>query len=81
MYNVKHALSNIQGVQEIFDKGFNNYRCAHRNFLKRKKVKQESLNVHFTDVNHNGEDDWEARLIDQIENVEELTKKTSFLAT
>ena len=54
------------------------YRCAHRNFLKRKKVKQESFNAHFAEVNHNGEDDWEVRLIDQTDNVEELRKRESF---
>ena len=57
---------------------FNNYRCAHRNFLKRKKVKQESFNAHFAEVNHNGEDDWAVRLIDQTDNVEELRKRESF---
>ena len=36
-----------------------NYRCVHRDFLKRKIVKQESFNAHFTDVNHNGGNDWE----------------------
>ena len=73
-YNAKHAANNIQGVQKIFDKGFTNYRCVHRNFLERKKVKQESLNFHFTEVNHYGEDDWEARLMNLIDNVEELKK-------
>ena len=27
-----------------------------------------------TEVNHNGEDDWEVRLTDKTDNVEELTK-------
>ena len=36
-----------------------NYRCVHRDFLKRKIVKQESFNAHFTDVNHNGGNAWE----------------------
>ena len=46
--------------------------------MKRKKVKQESFNTHFGEVNHNGEDDWEVRLIDQTDNVEELRKSESF---
>ena len=57
---------------------FNNYRCANRNFLKRKKVKQESFNAHFAEVNHNGEDSLDVRLIDQTDNVEELRKRESF---
>ena len=57
---------------------FNNYRCAHRNFLKGKKVKQESFNAHFVEVNHNVEDDLEVRLVDQTDNVEEIRKGESF---
>ena len=30
------------------------------------------------EVNHNGEDDWEVRLIDQTDNVEELEKDNLF---
>ena len=54
---------------------FNNYRCAHRNFLKRKKAKQESFKAHFVEANHNGEDDWE---LTKTGNVEELIKRESF---
>ena len=57
---------------------FNNYRSVHRNFLKEKKGEQESFNAHFAEVNHNGENDWEERLIDQTDNVEELRKRESF---
>ena len=51
---------------------------CQRNFLKRKKVKQESFHAYFAEVNHNGEDDWEVRLIDQTDNVEDLRKRESF---
>ena len=44
---------------------FNNYRCSHRNFLRNKKVKQESFHAHFAEDLHQGESDWEVRLIDQ----------------
>ena len=44
----------------------------------RKKVNQESLNAHFAEVNHNGEDSWEVRLIAQTENAEDLGKRESF---
>ena len=46
--------------------------------MKRKKVKQKSFKTDFAEVNHNGEDDWEVRLIDQTDNVEELRKRESF---
>ena len=51
--------------------------CPQKLFEK-KKVKQESFNAHFADVNHNGENDWEMRLIDQTDDVEQLRKRESF---
>ena len=63
LFTCKTCSKQYTGSTEDFRPRFNNYRCAHRNFLKRKKVKQESFNAHFAEVNHNGEDDWEVRLI------------------
>ena len=63
---------------EDFLPKFNNYRYVHRNFFKRKKVKQESFNANFAEVNHNGEDDWEVRLIDQTNNVKGLRNRKFF---
>ena len=40
--------------------------------FERKILKQGSFNTYFAEVNHNGEKGWEARLIDQSNNVEEL---------
>ena len=51
--------------------------CPQKLF-ERKKVKQESFNAHFAEANHNGEEDWEVRLIDQTDNVEDLRKRESF---
>ena len=48
------------------------------NLLKERKVKQESFNAHFAEVNHGGEDDWEVRLTDLANNVEERRKRKSF---
>ena len=48
--------------------------CPQKLFKKKKK----SFNTHFVEVNHNGEDDWEVRLIDQTDNVEDLRKRESF---
>ena len=51
---------------------------TERNFLNGEKVKQESFNAHFAGVNHSVEDDWEVRLIEQADNVEEHRKKEYF---
>ena len=59
---------------EDFQPRFNNYSSGHRNILNREKVKQESFNAHFAEANHNGEEVWEVRLIDQTDNVEDLRK-------
>ena len=48
-----------------------------RDTFWKKRVKQESFNTHFPEANHNGEDDWQARLIDQTDNVEKLDKRES----
>ena len=78
LFTCKTCSKQYTGSTEDFRPRFNNYRCAHRNFLKRKKVKQESFNAHFAEADHNGEEDWEVRLIDQTDNVEDLRKKESF---
>ena len=75
LFTCKICSKQYTGNTEDFRPGFNNYRCAHRNFLKRKKVKQKSFNAHFAKVKHNDEDDWEVKLIDQTDNVEELRKR------
>ena len=41
-------------------------------------MEQESFNAHFAEANHNGEEDWEVRLIDQSDNVEDFRKRESF---
>ena len=51
--------------------------CQQKLFEK-KQVKQESFNAHFAKVDHNGENDWEVRLIDRTDNVEDLRKRESF---
>ena len=66
------------GSSEVFRARFNNYRCAHRNYHKNMKVKQESFHAHFADGVHSGEGDWEVRLIDQSDNTEDLRMRESF---
>ena len=41
-------------------------------------MKQESFKAHFAKANQDGEEDWEVRLIDQTDNVEDLRKRESF---
>ena len=49
--------------------------CAHRNYRKNRKVKEESFHAHFADDVHNGEGDWEVALIDQSDRTEDLGKR------
>ena len=48
--------------------------CPQKLFEK-KQVKQESFDTHFAEIDHNGENDWEVRLIDQTNNVKDLRKR------
>ena len=41
-------------------------------------MKIASFNAHFAEVNHNGEDDQELRLIGKTDNVKDLRKRKSF---
>ena len=66
------------GSTEEFRARFNNYKCAHRNFKKGKKTLQETFHAHFEMQDHNGECDWEVRIIDHCDTVEELRKRESF---
>ena len=65
------------GSSEEFSAMFNNYRCAHRNYRKNKKVKQESFHAHFCRWRsfRSGESEWEVRLIDQSDSTEYLRKR------
>ena len=78
LFTCKTSSKQYTGSTEDFRPRFNNYRYTHRNFLKRKKVKQESFNPHFAEAEHNGVEDWEVRLIDENDNVEDLRKRESF---
>ena len=44
---------------------FNNYKCAHKNFLKGKEVKQESFH-------------WEIKIIDQGKDADDIRRRESF---
>ena len=57
---------------------FNNYKCAHKNFLKGKEVKQESFHAHFENDDHHGESDWEIKIIDQGKDADDIRRRESF---
>ena len=42
------------------------------------KVKQQPFHAHFADGVHNGEGDWEVRLIDKSDSTEDVRKRESF---
>ena len=78
MISCKTCHKQYTGSSEEFRARFNNYRCAHRNYRKNRKVKQESFHAHFADDIHSGEGDLEVRLIDQSDSTEDLRKRESF---
>ena len=55
---------------------FNNYKSAHRNFIKGNTVKQ-TFHTHFK-ADKRGMSDWEVTLIDQAESVYDLRRRESF---
>ena len=65
LFTCKTCHKQYTGSNEEFQSRFNNYRCSHRNFLRNEKVKQEPFQAHFAEGLHQGESDWEVRLIDQ----------------
>ena len=58
LFTCKTCHKQYTGSTEEFRSRFNNYRCSHRNFLRNKKVKQESFHAHFAEGLHQGESDW-----------------------
>ena len=66
------------GSSEEFRARFNNYGCAHCNYCKNRKVKQEQFYAHFPGGALSGEGDWEVRLIDQSDSTGNLRKREAF---
>ena len=79
-FTCKTCYKQYIGSTEEFRSRFNNSRCSHRNFLKNKKVKQESFHAHFPEGLHQGESDWEVRLIDQRVSVDDVRQRRILLA-
>ena len=78
LFNCKTCHKQYTGSTEEFWSRFNNYRCSHRTFLRNKKVKQESFHAHFAEGIHQGESDWEVRLIDQGVSVDDVRRRESY---
>ena len=77
-FTFKTCHKQYTGSTEEFQSRFNNYRCSHRNFLRNKKVKQESFHAFFAEGLHQGESDWEVRLIDQGVSVDDVRRRESY---
>ena len=46
--------------------------------MRNKKVKQESFHAHFTEGLHQGDGDWEVRLVDQGVSVDDVRRRESY---
>ena len=57
---------------------FNNYKSCFRKHASGEAVPQMLFHNHFSQLDHNGMNDWSFTLIDQASNVEHLRKKESF---
>ena len=78
LFTCKTCHKQYTGSNKEFESRFNKYRCSHRNFLRNKKVKQESFHAHFAEGLHQGESDWEVRLIDQGVRVDDVRRRESY---
>ena len=78
LFSCKACSKQYTGSTESFRSRFNNYKSAHRSFIKGNTVKQASVHAHFEDDKHHGISDWEITLIDQTESVDDLRRRESF---
>ena len=77
LFSCEACSKQYTGSTESFRSRFNNYKSAHRNYIKRNTVKQASFHAHFENDKH-GMSDWEITLIDQTESVSDLRRRESF---
>ena len=77
-FHAKHVLNKYTGSKESFRSRFNNYKSAHKNFIKRNTVKQASFHTHFEEDKQHGINNWEIALIGQAESVDDLRRRESF---
>ena len=78
LFSCKTCSKQYTGNTERFRSRLNNYKSAHRSFIKGNTVKQASFHAHFEDDKHHGISDWEITLIDQTDSVDNLRRRESF---
>ena len=78
VFTCKTCFKQYTGSTEEFWSRLNNYICSHGNFLRNKKVKQESFHAYFTKGLHQGDGDWEVRLVDQGVSVDDVRRRESY---
>ena len=78
LFSCKACSKQYTGSAESFPSRFNNYKSAHRSFIKGNTVKQVSFHAHFEDDKHHGISDWQITLIDQTDSVDDLRRRESF---
>ena len=75
LFSCKTCSKQYTGNTESFRSRFNNYKSAHKNFIKGNTVKQVSFNAHVEDDQHHGVSDWESTVIGQAEGVDDLRRR------
>ena len=75
-FSCKPCSKQYTSIAECFRFRFNNYKSAHRSFIKRNTVKQVSFHAYFEDDKHHGMGDWEITLTDQIDKVGDLRRRS-----
>ena len=78
LFSCKACSKQYTGSTESFRSRFNNYKSAHRNYIKGNTIKQASFHAHFEDDKGHSMSDWEITLIDQTESVGDLRRRESF---
>ena len=78
LFSCKACSKQYTGSTESFRSRFNNYKSAHKNFVKGNTVKQVSFYAQFEDDKHHDMSDWEITLIHQTDSGDDLRRKESF---
>ena len=78
LFSCKACSKQYTGSTESFRSRFNNYKSAHRSFIKGNTVKQVSFQAHFEDDKDHGIKYWEITPIDQTDSVDDLRRRESF---
>ena len=74
LFSCKACSEQYTGSTESFQSRFNNYKSAHRNFIKRNTVKQAPFHAHVEDGKHHGMS--EITLIDQTGSADDLRRES-----